>query len=501
MNVQEAKERLYSLQKTSAAYSHALGLLFYDGATAAPRGTAANRARSMAVLTEAAYRQETAADTAELLTFLAQRPEALTAREARMVELLQKKTQRMQRIPLEEYVAYRRLGVEANAVWREAKARNDFDAFRPYLERRFAACRRMAELAAPGTDPFDYWLDSNEEGVDTALCDDFFRVVRQRLVPLLQRVNACPRPSLDVLRGCFPPRQQEQLARRLMEVLGLDGDHVGLSTTEHPFTTSLGSHLDGRITTHYYEEDFSYSLFSVIHEGGHALYNTGVDDELVYTALDGGASAGLHESQSRFYENYLGRSRAFCTCVFPIAQACFPQQLKGRTAEEFYRAVNRVEPTLIRTQADELTYPLHILVRYELEKRAMRGELEASEMPAEWDRLYGEYLGVEVPDDRRGILQDCHWADGYMGYFPSYALGNAYGAQFLRKMQETVDVEGCLLRGDLGPINAGNREHIWRFGRSLPPSELFRQAAGAPFDPEVYADWMEEKFTGLYGLS
>jgi carboxypeptidase Taq len=500
MTTEEAVQKLDRLQSTLSAYQHALGLLFYDGATAAPRGTAANRARTAGVLGEALYRLQTGPETAELLAFLAENSGSLGPRERRMAELLQKEIGQTKRIPPEEYAAYRQLGAEANAVWRTAKERSDFALFEPCLRRRFDISRRIAGYCAPDRDPYDYWLDRNEEGLDRAACDTFFRAVRRRIVPLLQAVQDKPRPDNAVVKGRFPAERQAVLARRVMELLRLDPLHVGLGTTEHPFTTTLGSHLDGRITTHYYEEDLSYSLFSVIHEGGHALYNGGVDDSLVRTVLDGGASAGLHESQSRFYENYLGRSRAFCHALFPILREIFPEHLRSYTAEDFWRAVNRVEPSLIRTQADELTYCLHVMVRYQLEKAVMDGALDVRDLPGEWNRLYREYLGVEVPDDRRGVLQDCHWADGYLGYFPSYALGNAYGAQFLKKMRETVDVDGCLLRGDLGPINDWNRQHIWRHGRLYRPGELFEAAAGAPFDPSVYTDYLEEKYAGLYRL-
>ena len=500
MTLEQAKEKLMDLQKTITAYNHALGLLFFDGATSAPRGTAANRGQTMSVLSQALYRLNTRPDTVELLAFLDENRSALNEREQRMVDLLRKEGRKMERIPAEEYMAFRRLSVEANAVWRTAKEQSDFALFAPYLQKRFDMSRKIAGYCAPDVDPYDFWLNDNEEGISRALCDDFFASVRSRIVPLLQAVQSRPQLDNAIIKGRFPVAPQAVLAHKLMDVLQLDPLHVGLATTEHPFTTSLGSHLDERISTHYYEEDYSYSMFSIIHEGGHALYNTGSDDSLAYTVLDGGVSMCVHESQSRFYENYLGRSRAFCEYLFPVLREIFPEHLKNGTAEAFYRAINRVEPTLIRTQADELTYCLHVLVRYELEKRAMAGELAVEDMPGEWNRLYKEYLGIDVPNDRRGILQDSHWADGYLGYFPSYALGNAYGAQFLRKMKETVDVDDCLRRGDLGPINQWNRTNIWQYGCLYRPADLFRRATGESFDPTVYADYLEQKYTALYDL-
>ena len=499
MTLEEARARLDALQKKRSAYDHALALISYDGVTTAPKGTAVNRAQTMGILSEELYRLNAGEETAELLQFLEENGAALDARERRTVFLLGKSIRQMKCIPMQEYVAYQRLLVEADDVWHTAKERSDWPLFRPYLEQIFAAVKRFARYCAPEKDPYDYWLNEFEEGIDRTGCDAFFDTLRAGIVPLLEQVRSKPQPDCAVLRGTFPAAAQADFSRRLMELIGLDLDHVGLGTTEHPFTTSLGSHLDERITTHYHEDDFTNSMYSVIHEGGHALYDTGSDADLAWTALDGGVSMGIHESQSRFYENVLGRSRAFCAYIFPVAGEYFPE-LNGRSAEDFYRAVNRAEPGLVRIEADELTYPLHIMVRYTLEKRVMAGELAVADLPGEWNRLYKEYLGVDVPDDRRGVLQDSHWSGGAIGYFPSYALGGAYGAQLLRKMRETVDVDGCLRRGDFEPINAWLWLHVWRHGCLYPPAELFRSAVGGPFDPTVFTEYLKEKYTDLYNL-
>ncbi len=500
MTLEEARNDLTALQQKLAAYNHAASIIYYDGVTAAPKGTAANRAQTLAILSREMYILSTGAETAALLEFLDEHGEELTEKERRIVYLLLKDIRSMRKIPMEEYVAYQRLLSEADDVWHRAKEASDFSLFQPVLEKIFETNIRFAGYCAPEKAPYDYWLNEYEEGADMAGLDAFFAALRERIVPLLKKVQAAPQPDNSLIRGDFAAEKQAVLAHKLMDVIGLDPDHVGLATTEHPFTISFGSHLDERITTHYYEEDVSFSLFSVIHEGGHALYDTGSDEDLAFTALDGGVSMGIHESQSRFYENLLGRSRAFCEYIFPVIREIFPAEMEGHTAEEFYRAVNRAEPSLIRTEADELTYCLHVMVRYELEKRVMAGELAVSELPGEWNRLYKEYLGVDVPDDKRGVLQDSHWSGGMIGYFPSYALGSAYGAQFLKRMKETVDVDGCMRRGDFAPVNDWLRERIWRHGRLYRPGELFRMAAGEEFDPTVYTDYLEEKFTDLYGL-
>ncbi len=499
MTLEEALRELDALQKKISAYDHALGLLSYDGLTGAPKGTAANRAQSTGVLSEELYRLQTGPETAELLQCLEESGAALDRKTQRTVYLLGKSIRQMRCIPVEEYVAWQRLLVEADDVWHTAKERSDWPLFAPVLERVFGTVKRFAGYCAPEKDPYDYWLNEFEEGTDRARCDEFFDALHAGIVPLLERVRTKPQPDCTVLRGTFPVEAQERFSRRLMELIGLDLDHVGLATTEHPFTTSLGSHLDERITTHYHTDDFASSMFSVIHEGGHALYDTGSAEELAWTVLDGGVSMGIHESQSRFYENILGRSRAFSAYIFPVAAEYFPS-LRDYSAEDFYRAVNRAEPGLIRIEADELTYALHIMVRYALEKRVMAGELAVAELPGEWNRLYKEYLGVDVPDDRSGVLQDSHWSGGAVGYFPSYALGSAYGAQLLRKMRETVDVDACLRRGDFAPINEWLRARIWQHGCLYTPAELFRNAVDEPFDPGAFIAYLTEKYTDLYDL-
>ena len=500
MNVQEAKEKLTQLQQKMSAYDHACAILYYDGVTTAPKGTAENRAKTLSVLSEESYKLATGKETVELLEYLDAHKEELNEAEQRMVYLLLKDIRQMRKIPMDEYVAYEELLVNAEDKWHTAKETSDFALFEPYLEKIFETNIRFAHYCAPDQDPYDYWLGEFEDGLNKEKCDAFFDTLRAHIVPLLKKIAEKPQVGDECLHGFFPAEKQEALSKFLMAAMGLDLTHCGLGTTEHPFTTSLGSHLDERITTHYHEDDFSSSLFSVVHESGHALYDMGSREEYCYTVLDGGVSMGVHESQSRFYENLLGRSRAFTAFLLPKLKELFPEEMKDVTEDELYRAVNRVQPSLIRTEADEVTYCLHIMIRYELEKRVMAGELKVHDLPKEWNRLYREYLGVDVPDDRSGVLQDSHWSGGSVGYFPSYALGSAYGAQLLAKMNETVPVEECLRKGDFAPINAWNREHIWQYGSLLAPGKLLENAMKAPFDPTYYTKYLEEKCRDIYGV-
>lgn len=500
MTITEAREQLMALQRKMAAYDHAMGLIYYDGNTTAPKDTAANRAMSLSVLSEEMYKLSTSDETVALLEFLDANKDELDTHEKRMVYLLLKGIRDMQKIPMDEYIEYQELLVTADDVWHRAKEASDFEMFRPYLEKVFATAKKFALYIEPDKDPYDHCLGDYEEGLTREACDEFFGKLRSEIVPLLKEVGGKPQVDDSIRHGFFPEDKQEELSYYLMDKIGLDLGHVGLSTTEHPFTTSLGSHFDERITTHYFTDDFVCSMYSVVHEGGHALYDTGSADDLAYTVLDGGVSMSIHESQSRFYENIIGRSRSFCRMIFPKLCELFPEHMEGRTAEEFYRAVNKAEPSLIRTESDELTYCMHIMIRYELEKRIFDGDLEVKDLPAEWNRMYKEYLGIDVPDDKRGVLQDSHWASGLIGYFPSYALGNAYGAQFLAKMKETVDFEACIESGDFGPVNDWNREHIWKHGSLYKPVELLETVMEGKFDPDYYIDYLRGKCSDVYGL-
>ncbi len=500
MNIQEAREKLIAWQNKLCAYNHAISIIYYDGATTAPKATAQNRGRALSVLSEEMYKLTTNAETVELLEFLDEHKDELDEREQRIVYLACRDMKEMKKIPLEDYIAYQELIVEADDVWHRAKETSDFELYRPVLERIFDFNKKFAKYCAPEMHPYDYCLDKYEKGLTMAKCDEFFATLKARIVPLIKRIGESEQVDDSCIHGDFSILAQEKFSCELMKIMGIDLDHCGLGTTEHPFTTSIGSHHDVRITTHYQRDNFASSMFSVIHEGGHALYDMNSADELAYTLLDGGVSMGIHESQSRFYENLLGRSEAFVNHVFPKVCECFPEQMQGYTADDLYRAINLVTPSLIRTEADEVTYCLHVMVRYELEKRVMSGDLEVGELALEWNKLYREYLGVEVPNDREGVLQDSHWSGGSVGYFPSYALGSAYGAHLLAKMRESVDVDKCLSEGDFEPINEWNREHIWKYGSLKNPDELLREALGEEFDPSYFTNYLEEKYSKIYSL-
>lgn len=498
MDLKEALQRLGELQTRLYAYNCASSSLYLDGVTVAPRDTSQGRGVALGVLAGESHKLLADPRTGELLDFLTEHRDELDLPQRRQTEELRRSYKQLSRIPADEYMAYAVLTNEASDVWHRAKEQSDFSLFRPVLEKLVAYNIKFAGYYDSTKAPYDALLSEYERGVDMAYLDSFFAVLRERIVPLIRAIGQKEQPDDSFLRRHYPAEAQRKFSDYLMEVLGLDRAHCGIGETEHPFTLNFNSQ-DVRITTNYKETDVASSMYSVIHEGGHAKYELNIDPALDYTCLAGGVSMGVHESQSRFYENLIGRSRPFIEAIFPKMREFFPEQLKDVTAERFYRAVNKAQPSLIRTEADELTYCLHIMVRYEIEKRLIGGTLAVKDVPETWNRLYKEYLGVDVPDDRRGCLQDSHWSGGSFGYFPSYALGSAYGAQMLKNMEAGMDVWGPVSRGDLSQVSAWLKERVHRFGGLMEPAEVVKNACG-DFDPTVYTDYLVKKYSQLYGL-
>ena len=498
MEVKQALEELETLQKKMYAYQCASSSLYLDSVTVAPKDTAQGRGVALSILAGESHKLFANQEVGELLDFLTEHSGELTLLQRRQVEELRRSWRQMFRIPAEEYMAYAQLTNQASDVWHKAKETNDFELFRPVLEELVAFNRKFAGYYDDTKAPYDALLNEYERGVDMAYLDRFFAAIRERLVPVIRAIGEKEQPDDRFLHREYPVEQQRRFSDYLMEVLGLDRAHCAIGETEHPFTLEFNNQ-DVRITTHYDPHDVASSMYSVIHEGGHAKYELGIRDDVQYTCLAGGVSMGVHESQSRFYENLIGRSRPFIEAIFPKMREFFPEQLSDVTAEGFYRAVNKAQPSLIRIEADELTYCLHIMVRYEIEKQLIGGTLEVKDVPETWNRLYKEYLGVDVPDDRQGCLQDSHWSGGSFGYFPSYALGSAYGAQMLRNMEKEFDVWGPVSRGDLSRVSAWLGDKVHQYGGLLTPAEVVKNACGE-FDPSIYTDYLVDKYSRLYGL-
>ena len=499
MNATQTEQGFRGYLAKLHALRHALAILNYDAETVMPQDGAALMGETVGLLAEEQHRLLVSDSLAELLEEIRahreQIPEELVA-EARA---LARERDKMHAIPPEEFRAYSTVQAQAVQVWKQAKQDDDFTSFRPYLERLITDVRRFATYYDEKRPTYDVLLDENDKGLTMETLDPFFHRVEQDLTPLIREISSLPPVEDGFLRQRFPLADQRRLAERLLEILGIPRQRCALGESEHPFTEGVNNR-DVRITTHYDETDMTSSLYSVLHEGGHALYMLNVDDRLNGFSIGEGAGTALHESQSRFFENMVGRSQAFLTFLLPELQRFFPS-LQGIMPADLYRAVNQSRPSLIRIYADELTYPLHILIRYRLEKALFAGDLSVADLPGQWDELYGESLGVRPDRLATGVLQDTHWACGLFGYFPGYALGSAYSAQLFHKAaQDLRTLHQDLQQGKLGPLQQWLRERVWRLGGLRDPEPILQSATGEAFNPGYYTTYLLEKYRTVYGL-
>ena len=475
-----------------------MSVVEFDGETMAPAKGAAARADAMGELAAERHELLTNGAARELVAALteAQAAGELDQQTADELRVFARDQREATAIPAEEEAAWARLTAESTNAWRAAKVADDWASFEPYLTHVVEGVKRRAAYLDSTRDPYDVMLDQFERGMNAAAYDAFFAQVKDAVVPVVHEIASRPEePKPAFATAYVPAAAQLAQARDLLALEGLDMDGLALAEVEHPFSNGVAPG-DVRVTTHIYEHDALNSAFSVLHEGGHAIYEQNVDPAYAYTCLGCGTSSGVHESQSRFFENYIGRSRAFMGQLLSIMRAHAPEAFATATEDDLYRVVNHAKPGLIRMDADELTYPLHIMIRYDIERMLFTGEARVSEIPALWNKLTREYLGLEVPDNAHGCLQDTHWSDGSFGYFPAYALGSAYGAQFLDAMARAdVDVEGACTSGDLAPVRAWLREHVWRRGSSVDGAQLVRDACGASFDASYYCRYLVNKFS------
>ena len=490
------------LQRQIRQKRYLMSVLEFDGETVAPANGAAARAEAMGSLAGEMHELLTSEASVELVSALKEGAVggALDSQTAAELCVFARDQREARAIPTEEEIAWSRLTSEANAVWHDAKQADDWASFEPYVERIVETLHRRAAQLDPTRNAYDVLLDQYERGMDTAAYDAFFAQVKESVVPLVREIAAMPAPELPFRTAPVARPVQLALSRDLLALEGLDMAGCALSEVEHPFSDGFAPG-DVRVTTHIYENDALSNVFSILHEGGHAIYEQNVDSAYAWTCLDEGTSMGIHESQSRFFENIIGRSRAFAGPLLGVLRAHAPEVYGEVTEDDLYRAANLAHPQLIRMEADELTYPLHIMVRYDIERALFVGEARVADIPALWRDLMKSYLGVDVPNDTLGCLQDTHWSGGSFGYFPSYALGSAYGAQYVDAMTRAgIDVDAACAAGDLAPVRGWLCENIWRWGRSKDAPELIRDSCGAPFDATYYCNYLVKKFTKLYGL-
>lgn len=483
-------------------YDEALSVLYWDMRTGAPKKGLDQRATVIGTLASQSFALSTAEELGDMLTALEANIDELPYVTKRLVEEVRKSYDLNKKIPVDEYEQFTIEKAQSEAAWEEAKDKADFSIFLPHLEKMVAWKKKfIGYWGEKNGSPYNTLLDQYEPNMTTDILDDVFGQVRAAIAPLVQKIVAQgEQPNTNMLFKAFPKDGQREASLEILRRLGYDFDAGRLDETVHPFMIELNRN-DIRVTTKYDEHDFRSAIFGVIHECGHALYEQNIDERLTGLPLCTGTSMGIHESQSLFYENFIGRNEQFWAHNYALLQQHSPAQFGHVAVEDFLKAINFAKPSLIRIEADELTYVLHIMVRYELERDLFNGQLQAKDLPQRWNDLYEDYLGVRPQNDAEGVLQDMHWSDGSFGYFPSYALGYMYAAQWKHAMDKDIpNFDELCGTGNLMPIREWLTEKVHRHGALKKPFELLQEGTGEGLNPTYLIHYLTDKYSRLYNV-
>jgi len=477
----------------------AIALLGWDQHTHMPRKAVAFRAQVIGKLTKILFELSVSDELGSYLEDLEGRDD-LSEAEAGSVRRIGELYRRRKAVPAEFMEQLTVARSEAQAAWAKAREASDFAAFQPHLEKMVGFARQLADYYGFDEHPYDALLKDFEPGMTCAQLKTIIQPLRDELVPFLERLTKDgTAPDASAVSGTFDVETQRRLARRALEVIGYDFDAGDLADVAHPFTTTIGPG-DVRVTNRYSETLLGPGLFAALHEGGHALYNQGMGEDLLALGIGGGASNGIHESQSRMIENQVGRSRPFWKYFTPILAKYFPQYASV-DPEDLYRAFNIATPSLIRVEADEVTYNLHIMLRFEIEAGLVDGSIDVSDLPKLWNHAMERYLGVVPPNDAVGVMQDVHWSMGAFGYFPSYMLGNLYAAQMFEKLRADLpDLDDQIASGDITTLLGWLRSHVHELGGIYKPMDLIERITGETLDGTYFVRYVKAKFSDIYGL-
>lgn len=501
--VQKALKHFKALDEKITHFSSIIGLADWDQKVMAPKKGRNTFAKATGTLRTEIFKLSVSQEMGDLLSELTL-PENLDLLDevtrAKVREYNQY-YEKSKSIPADLFQEYSILTAQANDAWEEAREKNDFARFLPYLEKIVDYKRKFADIYGYEDHPYDALLDEFEPGLTVKKLDPLFAKLRDSSVKLLERIQQNgKRTKAELFAQSFTVEKQKEFNRYILPIIGFDLEAGRLDETVHPFaqTVNIG---DVRLTTRYLERNVRSALFGTIHEAGHGIYEQHINPQFEESILQSGASFGIHESQSRFLENMVGRSIEFWKYFYPKLQEYFPKQLENTSVEEFYRAVNTVEPSFIRVEADELTYNLHIMLRYEIEKALISGEIEAKDLPVIWKQKMQDYLGVTPSTDTEGVLQDVHWSFGGIGYFPSYSLGNLYAAQILRTIQKDLpDFYNHIENGRFDLIQEWLKENVHQYGKLYTPNELIVKVTGEELNAEYLVEYLEKKYSEVYGL-
>jgi carboxypeptidase Taq len=499
----EKLDQLKTILAEVTDLNRASSVLEWDQETYMPPGGVTSRSEQFSTLHRLAHARFTADDVGQLLLELEDETAALPfdSTEASLVRVTRRDYDKDRRVPSELVSEIARAGSAAYPVWQKARRDADFKLFAPVLEKNLELNRRLADALGYEDRPYDALLGYYEPGMTTDELESIFAELKKAIVPLVADIarNADSVDDRVLYRG-FDPDLQIKYALDVVTKLGYDLQRGRQDISTHPFSTSFGPG-DVRITTRVSRDFFNECLFGSIHESGHAMYNQGIGDDIDRTPLWGGASPGVHESQSRLWENLVGRSRPFWKHFFPSLSAAFPGPLHDVDDEAFFRAVNKSYPSLIRVEADEVTYNLHVLLRFELENELLEGKLKVIDLPEAWNARVKSYLGISVPNDREGVLQDVHWSSVSFGIFPGYTIGNLIGAQLMEKIRTNIsDLDAQIERGEFVALLRWLRKNVHQHGRKFTPNELLERATGKPLTPAPWIAYVREKYGALYGV-
>jgi carboxypeptidase Taq len=477
-------------------------LLGWDQHTMMPPAGTPARSEQIATVDRLAHELFVSDEMGELLDSLAEYERSLNPEsvDAALLRVTRRDWEKARRVPPELRAEITRAEVLGVPAWAEARKNSDYAAFLPYLRKNLELKLQYIEcFSDSGKAPYDVLLDDYQEDARSEDITAVFARLKEELIPLIREVATAEQVDDSFAHGHFPVEKQELFAREILEPLGYSSEAWRLDPTVHPFATSIALE-DIRLTTRYSEADLE-SIFHTTHEFGHGIYEFSIDNELDRTPLVELNSMVLHESQSRLWENLVCRSRPFWRHFFPKLQELFPEQLGGVSDEAWWRSVNRIEPSFIRVEADEVTYGMHIILRYELEQELISGRLALEHLPEAWNAKMKEYLDVDVPDDAKGVLQDVHWSGGSFGYFPTYLLGTIASVQIWETARgDLTDLDAQMEAGEFGPLREWLQEKLYRWGRRLPPEEMLRRVVGGPLDAEPYLRYLKAKVAEIYGV-
>ncbi len=499
-NIQKDLKVLREALKERETYLHACRIIEFDKQTVCPSMALQRQGEAAAFLSNRAFRISKSVKFISALERLFGKRNYLDEWDKVLVENLYREHLRTKNVTPKMDKEFSLVFNRAFVDWLSAKERSDYSLFAPSLsEVRRVSLKQIALAEKKSKVPYDNLLDVYERGMTAKDLNRIFESCKECLVPMLRKIlKSKKKIRTDFLSRPVTDESQRKMADYLLKLIGFDFSRGTFSTSEHPFTEGLAED-DVRVTTHYDRKQFTSSMYSIIHEGGHALFEQNQPMENFEHFVQYGKTLGQHESVSRFYENRIGRSRAFIHLIFKKAKEIFPTVFVDVTEKQFYEAVNLVTPSFVRTEADEFTYTFHIIIRFEMEQLILNEKVDVADLPRIWNDKYEEYLGIRPSKDSEGILQDVHWTSGF-GYFPTYALGNFYNAMYYNRMQEDLNIDEAVSDGKICLINDWMKEHVWKFADRLDAKTWIRKITGREFTERDFLDYLERKYGSLYGV-